>query len=265
MQAVVPAALSSLFAASHWSPLTVALIAATILFAAFLRGFTGFGFGIAAVPLLALFMPPARAVPLVLWLQLFGGIVDLRMLLAHSDWRSLRWLTAGAVLGTPLGTLCLHLISPDAARLAIALVSGLAVAMLASGLRLSRTPGRPATALIGLAAGVSNGLAAMPSPPVIAYYMALPFEHRVVRASLIMFFTLTSVIALGGIAAIGAVDPADILVSACLLPVMWAGTRLGGLALARGGLHLHRGVSMTALALIAVATGWKGLQGLGLL
>ena len=55
-----------------------AWLAATgaILFAAVLRGFTGFGFALAAVPLASLVMPPSRTVAAVLVMQLAIGLRD---------------------------------------------------------------------------------------------------------------------------------------------------------------------------------------------
>ena len=46
--------------------------------AALLRGFTGFGFGLAAVPLLSLALPPAKVVPFVVTLQVIVGVSGLR-------------------------------------------------------------------------------------------------------------------------------------------------------------------------------------------
>ncbi|MEA2739036.1 MAG: hypothetical protein QOH05_2343, partial [Acetobacteraceae bacterium] len=46
---------------------------AGVLAASVLRGFTGFGFGLAAVPLLSLALPPAEVVPLVVTLQVIIG------------------------------------------------------------------------------------------------------------------------------------------------------------------------------------------------
>lgn len=46
--------------------------------AALLRGFTGFGFGLAAVPLLSVTLPPAQVVPLVATLQVVIGLGGLR-------------------------------------------------------------------------------------------------------------------------------------------------------------------------------------------
>ena len=46
--------------------------------AAVLRGFTGFGFGLAAVPLLSLALPPAKVVPFVVVLQVIVGVGGVR-------------------------------------------------------------------------------------------------------------------------------------------------------------------------------------------
>ena len=51
---------------------------ALVFLSGLLRGFTGFGFGLTAVPLLSLVMPPARAVPLVLMLQAMVSLAGLR-------------------------------------------------------------------------------------------------------------------------------------------------------------------------------------------
>ena len=71
--------------------------------AALLRGFTGFGFGLAAVPLLSLALAPARVVPLVVVLQVIVGVGGLRSAWRLCDWRAVRALSPGLVLGTPIG------------------------------------------------------------------------------------------------------------------------------------------------------------------
>ena len=57
---------------------TLLIAVYSILTAALLRGFTGFGFGLAAVPLLSLALPPAKVVPLVVVLQVIVGVAGLR-------------------------------------------------------------------------------------------------------------------------------------------------------------------------------------------
>jgi uncharacterized membrane protein YfcA len=74
-----------------------------VFVAGLIRGFTGFGFSIAAVPLLSLIMPPAQAVPIVLLLQLLVSMNGLKAAARICDWRSIRALSLGALVATPLG------------------------------------------------------------------------------------------------------------------------------------------------------------------
>src|ERR1017187_5681594 len=109
--------------------------------AALLRGFTGFGFAIAAVPLLSLVLPPARVVPLTVMLQVLASLVDLRAASRITDWRSMGWLTPGMVVGTPLGLFLLTRLSANDARLTIGVLILGSAMLLGRGLRL---PARPA-------------------------------------------------------------------------------------------------------------------------
>jgi uncharacterized membrane protein YfcA len=253
------ALLDALATAAPWPAPTLGLIALAVLFSAILRGFTGFGFAIASAPLLTLFMPPAHAVPLIICLQLFAGLTEFKALSGVAHWSSVRPLIAGALIGTPLGTAALYGVPADAARICIALLAGFAVVMIASGLRFPRMPGRGATVGIGLTAGLANGLAAMPGPPVVAFYMALHFSPEMVRASLIVFFTMCSALALAGAALFDLIRVPDLIFSVVLMPLMWFGTWLGHVLLKRSGGHWHRPVSMIVLAVIALAAGWKGI------
>src|ERR1700680_1749426 len=74
-----------------------------IFAAALLRGFTGYGFGLAAVPLLSLVLPPAKVVPFVVMLQVIAGVGGLRHAWWLCDWRTVRGLSPGLVLGIPIG------------------------------------------------------------------------------------------------------------------------------------------------------------------
>jgi uncharacterized membrane protein YfcA len=77
----------------HWIALTAS--GGMVLLAGRLRGFAGFGFSVATMPLLSLFWPPASVVPVVLLLQLFVTLSGLRPALRLCDWGSVRGLLAG--------------------------------------------------------------------------------------------------------------------------------------------------------------------------
>src|SRR5271166_4170681 len=87
--------------------------------AALLRGFTGFGFGLASVPLLSLALPPAKVVPFVVVLQVIVGGAGLRHAWRICDWQAVRGLIPGLVLGIPLGLVVLTAFRANWVRLLI--------------------------------------------------------------------------------------------------------------------------------------------------
>ncbi|WP_420344188.1 hypothetical protein [Paenirhodobacter sp.] len=75
---------------------TELLVIGAVLAAAFLRGLTGFGFALAAVP-------PVEAVTIAVLLQLAVGLRDVMALRGSYDRGAVLRLGAGALLGTPFG------------------------------------------------------------------------------------------------------------------------------------------------------------------
>ncbi|MBP0443911.1 TSUP family transporter [Roseomonas sp. SSH11] len=234
---------------------------AIIGLSAVFRGFTGFGFAIIAVPLLSLALPPLLAVALAAGLQLLGGLMDLPQASRSCHWPSVRWLLAGALLASPLGTLLLAWLPADWARLALAAACGAAVLALASGFGFRHIPGRAATAGAGVLSGLFNGLAAMPGPPALAYYLALPLAPAQVRASLIAFFAFSAMASTASLTVIGAIGWRELLLVLAGLPLMIGGSRLGAALFRRAG-GAHRGISLATLALVALLTAARGLSGL---
>ena len=70
------------------SPTQWALCVLAVAFSAILRGYSGFGFALAATPLLVSLIPPTAAVPVVLMLQIGSSLVGLKRTIADSDRRS---------------------------------------------------------------------------------------------------------------------------------------------------------------------------------
>ncbi|MGM4916567.1 TSUP family transporter [Tardiphaga sp. 813_E8_N1_3] len=242
------------------TPKLVLLSIASIFVASVLRGYTGFGFALAAVPLLGLFMAPTEAVPVAIGLQLAGSLLDFRSASKTCDWPSLRWLIIGALVGSPLGTLILSEIPASISRLVISAITLLAVFALGRGFQLPAAPPRPVTSITGFFFGLFNGLAAMPGPPVVAYYMSLPMPRRAARASLMAFFLMTSITATVSFVSVGLMTVHTIGLSLLGLPVMWLGTRLGELAFRHGDDSRHRQVSIASLGVIALVSAIKGVS-----
>jgi uncharacterized membrane protein YfcA len=232
------------------------------LFAGVLRGFTGFGFALAAVPLASLALPPARVVPVVLLLQLAIGARDCVRERHLTDRGAVARLVLGCLAGTPVGIAALALLPGAEVRLALGAI--VLVAVVAT----YRGPGRALrrrgwmAALAGVASGICNGLAAMSGPPAVLYFLAVEPDRVVTRSSLMVYFFFATAIALPGVVAAGLVDRTVGLLAAASLPVMWAGGRLGTWGFRRAGHRSYRVGAAFALLLAALAAIARGLAGL---
>ena len=241
--------------------MTLALIISLAVFAAaVLRGLTGFGFALAAVPMMSLVIAPGQAVAIAILLQSYIGLRDVVSLRGLANWRSLGLLAAGAIFGTPIGIWLLTLLDPDAMRV---LLAGIVLIGLVALIAKVRLPAGKGPALgAGFAAGLFSGLAAMPGPPAIAYFLGRAQNAVTTRASLMVFFFLTSIMALPGLVVTDQIDRATFLFSLIAFPALLIGTWAGGFAFRRLNEGGYRMAAIALLALTAVLTAARGIGGL---
>lgn len=237
---------------------TALVLSAAVSVAAVLRGFTGFGFGLFAMPIASLMMDPAHAVPLVLSLQLASGVVTLRSDLATVDRKSSAAIAAVGLPFVALGASVLHAAPQDAVRVMIGCVTvGAAVALaLAPPVRTPR-PSLAVTFAAGASSGFLHGLLAMGGPPLVAFYLRGWFAARVARASMTLVFSVFSMAPLILSATQGQTSLREMALAAALLPALVLGTFVGGLIFKRtpGG---HRAVALMALGVIGAVAAARG-------
>lgn len=237
------------------------LLAMATLLAAVLRGVTGFGFALAAVPIYSLGLPPIEAVILAQMLQILAAPGDVIANRGHIDRKALGLLCAGALVLTPVGAVLALRLDPDALRLAIAVVVLLGLAVLLTSVKVPDGT-LPALAAGGIA-GLLAGLAAMPGPPAVAYFLGRHADRRSARASLLLFFAFTAAVALTVLTL-----RTDILrwqmvgTAALLYPVMLGGTWIGARLFERMGDGQYRSAALGVMALSALLAGARGLSGL---
>ena len=222
---------------------------AGVFAASVLRGFTGFGFGLAAVPLLSLALPPAQVVPLVVTFQVIIGVAGLRTASATCDWRAIGLLLPGLVAGVPIGLLVLTALPADHVRLAIGAIILLSVLLIQRGVRLPPQPSILIGGGVGLVSGIINGLASMGGPPVVVYLLAVGHTSVRMRATSIVYFMLAACVSLIPMAWRGLITRDTLLWSVAALPMLFGGSRLGGWAFHRSRPRHHR---LTALVTLSV-------------
>jgi hypothetical protein len=98
----------------------MAAMAAILLAAYFIRGITGFGSGLVAVPLLALFLPLQFVVPLVLLLDFTASLLIGGLHFKRVQWGEIGVLIPFGIIGVVLGTSLLVNLPPEPMLVALA-------------------------------------------------------------------------------------------------------------------------------------------------
>jgi len=212
-----------------FTALQIAAAIAATFGAAFIRGLTGFGFGILLVPILALALTPVQA---VLAINIMAGLLaltDIRLILREAE-KSAFVIAGLVVLATPLGLIALDATPQALARFLIALVALSAFFAILLPQRAAAQPGALTTAATGLSAGVLTGFAAMPGPPVVPYYVGRALPRLTAKASMIGIFGVAAMAGIGSGAAIGVLEWRIIALGLAPFPLVLLGNWVGSLA-----------------------------------
>lgn len=166
-----------------------AWLAFAVFGAALVRGYSGFGFSALVVAGSALVTNPLNLVAVVMLCEMVMSLQAWRGLRGQIDWRVVRLLMAGALIGLPPGLWLLVSLSEDAARAAISLFILAMCVVLGFGWRMRAAAGGWAVFAAGVASGAANA-PGMGGLPVAAFFAAQPIPAGVFRATLVAFFPL---------------------------------------------------------------------------
>lgn len=174
----------------------IALVAIAFV-AGLVRGFTGFALSAVGLALAVLILPPAQLIPVMWWLELSASLVMLRHGWGGADVRAALILVAGSVFGLFAGLSLTTTIDPGISQ-QIALVVLIVLALLQlTGMRVPRLNSTIGTIVTGLVAGVVTGLAGIGGMVVALYVLARADEPAVMRATLVAYLFIGSLISFG--------------------------------------------------------------------
>lgn len=235
-----------------FSALQIAIAVAATLGAAFIRGLTGFGFGIVLVPILALALTPVEA---VLSINIMAGLLaltDIRLILREAE-RSALTIGILVIFATAPGLILLDATPEGLARLLIALIALSAFAAVLLPKRGAEQPGTVTTGAVGISAGLLTGFAAMPGPPVVPYYVGRDIPRITARASMIGIFGIAAMAGVGSGAAIGVLEWRIVVLGLALFPLVLLGNWIGSLAFGKVSDPVWRACVGVVLGAAAIA------------
>lgn len=202
-------------------------IAATILVAGLVRGFTGFGTALIVMPVAAGLLPMPQAIALVMFADMFTWPLIVPRALRHADRAEVLVLAGAAVVTAPVGVWLLTWVERDLLRWLVSLAAALTLAALVTGWRYHGRVRRLGLAGVGGAAGVLGGTTGLTGPPVILFYLASTRPAAVVRANTILFLALLDIGIVVNMMVRGLIDGGAVLLAAVLALPYGAGLLTG--------------------------------------
>jgi len=172
----------------------LAIVCLAALVAGLARGFSGFGGALIFVPLASSIVGPKVASALLL---VIDGLMTIGMVpnaWRHANRREVFTVAAGALVGVPAGTALLALAPSLTVRWIISAIVLLLLVFLISGKRYTGPPKPHLGVGVGGVAGLFGGAAQMSGPPVVAYWLGGAIPASVVRANLVLYFAVSTVI-----------------------------------------------------------------------
>lgn len=231
-------------------PLWIALGAAFL--AGLMRGFAGFGSAMMLAPVLAVLMGPAHMVPVVIAMELPIGAALFVETRKQTDWRFIGPMAVAAVIAMPLGVWLLLTIDTRALTIAISCVVVLFVGILATGWRYHGPRRTWLSVTLGGISGAMMATTSVGGPPILLYMLAGKDSAKTVRANIVAYFLLTSMVVVVMVLAAAPTALTAIVDAATLLPAMWFGTWLGSRAHHGASDIVYRRVAYVVLLAAAV-------------
>ena len=208
-----------------------AICVPAVIFAGISKGGFGSGVAFASASILAVILPPAVAVGLMLPLLMLIDVASLPAYWRKWDWPVARVLLLGGVPGTILGAMFWASADPDAIRLIIGAVALLFVAWQgAQALGLIRLGARfgPKT---GVGAGVVLGFTSFVShaggPAAAVYMLGQGMSKTAYQATTVLVFWAVNLFKSGFYAGMGIFTRETLLLDLALIPFALLGTWLG--------------------------------------
>jgi uncharacterized membrane protein YfcA len=228
-----------------------AFLAAVFGIAAFIRGYSGFGFAALVVSAAGLVTDPRHMVPVVLLCDLAMAIQLMQGLRGHIDWSRTGALSGGAILGVPFGLWMLAGADADLVRAGIAVFILVMCAALLSGWGFGRHIGRAGTLTAGIVSGAANA-AAVGGLPVAAFFAAQPVTAARFRATLIVYFIFLDLLSVPLMGLSGMVTRDTWIAVLLSLPFVFLGNWLGGRHFLRADPQDFRKMAIGLLSLLAL-------------
>ena len=212
----------------------VLFLLAASLMAGLARGFAGFGAALIFMPTVSSVVGPQAAAAILLIIDSIAALGMIPDSWRRSDHRAVGTMAIGSLIGIPLGTALLAFLDPHIVRWVIVTVVACLFGLLVSGWRFRGQSTTGTIVGVGLLTGFCTGTSQIGGPPLLAYWLGTDVSGVKLRANVVLYFAISTVISLVTYSVGGLITWRVFGLSIVVGPVyalgLFTGTRAFGLA-----------------------------------
>lgn len=233
-----------------------------IFIASVVRGFTGFGLALVAVPLIQFIMPVTDTAVFIAIINIIFSVIYYRRSRKLVKQQPLGRMALWTGIGVAAGTLILKYINPAYIQLVWGLLIIIIVFALTRGLNLRISSDAMAMTYSGLFGGLLAGATGITGPPVaiILSSMNTPKEKFNAIISIFIFFAVSYALLFYFVS--GLIHRDTALLALCSVPALVAGLRTGDALVSRISQKTFTNVIYIVLIIMGIITLYKGAKAL---
>ena len=234
--------------------------AATVFVAGVIKGLTGFGFSLLAVPVLVVLLGPRTAVPVIVLLNAVTNVALFIGCRKAAYLRRIVPLIIAGIVTIPLGMSLLLALDATVIKVVVGCVTILFALAFLIVLRWPVSNEKRGFAVAGVISGSLNGLISTGGPPVILFLTNQGAAKKAFRASLITYFLFLNLATVPIYFAGGLLSLPVARYAVLLLPALFLGAVTGSKLLHKVP---ERAFRITSLVIVMIAGVLSVLSSLG--
>jgi len=231
-----------------------------IFIASLVRGFTGFGLALVAVPLIQFFLPVSDTAVFIALVNICFSLLYFRRSKRFIKGQPIGIMALWTGAGVAAGTVILKFVNPAYIQLVWGVLILLIVVALIRGMNFGIRSERSAFRLSGMLGGILAGATGITGPPVAIILSSIKTPKEKFGAVLSLFILFAVSFAFVFYYAAGLIHVRTLLLALTTIPAMLAGLYIGGRLVSRINQKTFTAVIYVVLVIMGIITLYKGTK-----
>lgn len=207
--------------------LLILLSGVVILMASLLKGMTGFGFALIAIPFLSIMYSVKVLVPAMAMFNLLSSIILLLKIREKISWYYFIPMFAASMGGIPLGIYMLDFLDEKVLRIIIGGILIIVSAKMLAGVSIAKRFRNKPIVFAGFLSGILSGSVSLGGPPLVIAMNRKNYSKELFRGIFAWFSTFSSFFALAAFYVRGLVPAGSLNMALYYSPLLLIGSSLG--------------------------------------